>query len=321
MPEDLNHHAATQFGVVTVLQAQSCGYDAREIARLCRKGDWARPRNGIYLPRPAPDPKEDPRARHLVDVAAAMLALDSGDAVAAHVSAAVLWQFKWIVQPALDEVQLARPAGAGSKVRHYPGLRVLPTRLPPSHVTRAPNGMPVTTPARTLVDLARHGELCQVLVAGNDALRRPLTTRREIDKVLVDCVGWPGIRRATRLLAHLDRRCETPAESLASGRFIEMGLEKPDLQVEIFDANGRKLGRVDFYFRSRRLVIEVDGKQKYDDPKVIWEEKRREDRIREMDLEFLRLSYADLVGDQQELRERVDSAFARADLRTARRAS
>jgi predicted transcriptional regulator of viral defense system len=321
MAENLLRYAALQFGVVTADQAEICGYQAREIDRLCRKAEWSRPRNGIYLPGPAPGPNEDPRARYLVDIAASMLALNAEGVVASHITAAILWGFEWIVVPSFTEVQLARPAGPRSKVRHYPGLRVRPTVLPPSHVTKAPNGMPVTTPARTIVDLARTGEQCQVLVSGDDALKRQLTTRAEIAKVVSDCAGWPGIRHAARLLDHLDPRSESPAESLARGKFLGMGLEAPDLQVEIFDAKGNRLGRVDLYFRARRLVIEVDGQDKYKTPKAIWDEKRREDRIRELDVEFLRLSWGDLTGDQQALRERVDSALARADLRNRRRAS
>ncbi|HYN66284.1 MAG TPA: hypothetical protein VES93_05300 [Ornithinibacter sp.] len=53
-------------------------------------------------------------------------------------------------------------------------------------------------------------------------------------------------------------------------------------QVPIVDERGECLARVDFLVDGTTVILEFDGKVKYaaGDPKVLWGEKRREDRLR-----------------------------------------
>jgi hypothetical protein len=59
------------------------------------------------------------------------------------------------------------------------------------------------------------------------------------------------------------------------------------------------------------LLVEFDGRQKYAQAQDLWDEKRREDRIRSMGWEVVRLTRADL-RDPATVRRRIERALARA---------
>lgn len=76
------------------------------------------------------------------------------------------------------------------------------------------------------------------------------------------------------------------------------------------------MGRVDFLWRKRRTIGEADGRGKYaDDGRSLWNEKRREDRLRELGFEVVRWAAADLSAPGR-LGERVRAAFGRAERRS-----
>lgn len=309
MTDALHNLSARQGGVVTLQQARTCGYSLDEIDALCAKGRWTSIRRGVYLLGAAPLPEAEPIRRHVIDAAAALLAIDAGNALVADISAAALWGLDFIQKkPLFPEVRLARPKPCGTKL--YPGLRVCPATLPEHHVTHGPGGLRTCTPARVVVDLARHRPTREAVVFGDSALRKRLATRTELDLVLADCAGWPGARHAARVLAQLDERAESVAESLARLGLIAGGVTDFESQVEIRDAQGRKVARVDFLV-CRRVAVEPDGRVKYTDPDALWKEKLREDAIRELGYEVVRLTWAE-VERVDHVRRKVQAALDRS---------
>jgi very-short-patch-repair endonuclease len=67
-------------------------------------------------------------------------------------------------------------------------------------------------------------------------------------------------------------------------------------QVPIVDERGDFVARVDFLVNGTKVVVEFDGKVKYaaGDPKVLWLEKRREDRLRRLGYVVVRITWAQL---------------------------
>ena len=271
--------------------------------------------------------------------------------VAGHTTAALLWNLPVDAPPALERkarpkivVPTAAPPGGatepasstpfetGTKVpafvprvvelisanrcqRTYrAGVHVRPAALPPTHIA-AVGGIPVTGRARTAIDLAREGRWYDAVIVADAALRAGVPAA-ELQAVAAYCANWRGGRQAVRAADFADPRSESPAESIARAVFADHGLPPPDLQVELGDASGR-IARVDFLFRAQRTIVEVDGKVKYVAPHrspgdVMWEEKLREDRLREAGWEVVRVTWKQLMTNPAEVAARVRAAFARA---------
>jgi hypothetical protein len=109
------------------------------------------------------------------------------------------------------------------------------------------------------------------------------------------------VRAARRVVDEADARAESPGESLSRARMIELGVPRPVLQHEVRDGRGL-VGRVDFFWPERGVAGEFDGRLKYRAGGVgdrtaaeqrVWEEKRREDRLRSAGLRVVRWTWAD----------------------------
>ena len=93
------------------------------------------------------------------------------------------------------------------------------------------------------------------------------------------------------------------------------GLPEPEPQVTVRSRTGRS-ARVDFMFREQRTVVEFDGRLKYQSNRDLWEEKRREDWLRELGYEVVRLTWTDL-DDPARVRSLIVAAFQRSARRRA----
>lgn len=93
-----------------------------------------------------------------------------------------------------------------------------------------------------------------------------------------------------------DGRSESVGESRARLLLNALGF-RPTPQVEIRDPGGALVGRVDLLLERERIIIEFDGLMKYADANgrsALAAEKAREDRLRALGYEFVRLTWADL---------------------------
>ena len=251
--------------------------------------------------------------QHRQLVAATLPQLGPG-AVLSHGSAAVLHGLP-VWPHAVQRVHLTRSRNYGAKRRSL--VEVHAASLPPGSLAMV-TGMPVTSLARTVADLARTLPAEQAVAAGDRALAGGLD-EADLHRTLLAMQGWPNLRKARRAIDLLDRRSESPGESISRVRIAEDGLPAPELQREIFDGNGRLVGRVDFCWEEQRTIGEFDGKIKYgrllkpgqSSTDVLFDEKRREDAMRDLGWQVVRWLWEDLYRPGL-LRARVLRAFARS---------
>ncbi|MGQ0521105.1 MAG: DUF559 domain-containing protein [Actinomycetota bacterium] len=198
--------------------------------------------------------------------------LDAGaDAVVSHGSAAALWGLPGFrVRPThLSVARKGRDRRTALAVVHRPML------LPDHHLT-ARAGIPVTTLARTVVDLAETEHRARVDLALNAAVRLGMTW--DAVAAVVDEVGTRG-RSGTSLVRSLlaEHRGERPLGSGLEGRFLSIitgaGLPAPRRQVDL--GAGDWVGRVDFLYDDVGLVIEVDGAWHHEGVLGVRRDKRR----------------------------------------------
>jgi hypothetical protein len=194
--------------------------------------------------------------------------------VASHESAAVLLDLPVLRVPAVPQLTRAEGSRRTTGKAH---VRV--AALQQRDVTEA-KGLPVTAPARTVVDVARGTSFLAGLITADAALARGLPRRRLSDVVIAQW-NWPGIRLASAVVAAADGRAESPAESVVRGRCAQLGLPVPTPQVWYELPSGDQ-ARVDLDWSAHLVVGEVDGRVKYTDPAVLWAEKRRQDELQEL---------------------------------------
>jgi hypothetical protein len=221
-----------------------------------------RVRRGLYVAQPGDEAR----------VAAAVLRLD---AIASHETAAAIWRIPTL--GSAPPVQVTRQRRSQGTAR-YEDVVVHHARLGPNEVT-VHTGVPVTTPARTVVDLARRRAFRAGVVAADAALRMRRCTREELQAVAEACRGWPGVAQARRVAAFADPRAESPLESISRVAFHDYGLPEPILQATI---GGYE--RADFLWPRSRVIGEADGMGKYTTPEVLRREKEREE-------EFVRMGF------------------------------
>ncbi len=175
----------------------------------------------------------------------------------------------------------------------------------------------VTTPARTVVDMARSVDFEQAVVIGDSALRKGLTTADELRRHLGRAPHRPGSRKAAKVIEFLDGRSESVAESRCRVAFRRAGLPDPEPQAQVCTDDGACVGRVDFLFAELGVIVEFDGKVKYQSElrgrrtaeQVVIAEKIREDQLRALGWLVVRLTWADLE-DPVELVRRIRAAAA-----------
>jgi hypothetical protein len=178
------------------------------------------------------------------------------------------------------------------------------------------DGAPVTSLARTLVDIAGSSTLEFALPMIDQALH----DRRLLPEILLDELATTapkGHDKAGIAVGMGSALSGSPAESVCRVRFRELGVPEP-VQQHVFARAGSATAVVDFWFPDRGVVVEVDGRAKYEDPALLdgrstadahWREKRREDFIRSFPevRAVVRLSWADLMHP-----DRVRTALRRA---------
>jgi hypothetical protein len=286
------------------------GFSPTELAALRRAGTLHRVRRGAYAN--PPELPADPVDRHRL-LLEATLQQTSADAVVSHMSAAVLHGLPtWSNE--LVRIHLTRARDGGGKVRRYTHLHT--SALPREDVVEV-GGHPVTSLARTVVDLSRTLSMARSVPIGDAALRLGLT-QDDLFAVAARCIGWSGITRARRAIDFLDARSESVGESSSRVVLHEIGVSTPQPQLDVFDALGRLVGRADFGWEEYRTLGEFDGRVKYGRllkpgqtiADVVFAEKRREDALRNLGWEVVRWLWEDLK-DPRSLLERLERAFAR----------
>jgi predicted transcriptional regulator of viral defense system len=292
-------------GIVTTSELTAAGFSGARIRTLNRSGDLYQVGRGVYA--------DGARAREtlafadglqLLRLAAAVAVTGTGAAVS-HESAAYLYSIDLLSKH--DAATLTCPRHRGSNARA--GIQLHVADVPAEHVTRRAR-MPVTTPARTVVDLARTLSFPAGVVTTDSALHRNLVTKAELTAVLATCQRWRGARQAAKVIDFADSRAESPLESIARVAFKDCGLPPPDLQVWL-GGTAEPIGRVDFYWREYWTIAEVDGAAKYADPKRARAQLRRDSLLRDDGFEVVHFTWQQITQTPEQVAASIRNAFRR----------
>jgi very-short-patch-repair endonuclease/predicted transcriptional regulator of viral defense system len=233
--------AARQHGMVTRVQLLAAGLSAADIDYRVRIGRLVRIHNGVYAVGHLPP---SPHARAM----AAVLACGPG-AVLSHRSAGALWSLGPWWSGQVDVTVRAKRSRQGIRVHRS------------STLTRADTtrhyGIPVTSPARTLLDLADVLDDKALARAVNEARLAHRTTQAELAALLTRSPG----RATTRLTPFLEQP-GGPTRSTFEDAFLKFvkrhGLPTPEVNQVVAGHE------VDSLWRDQRLVVELDSRTHHD---------------------------------------------------------
>lgn len=290
------HDAGVDSHIIRRSEALQRGAADHQLQRQCRTGAWRRIRPGRYASADAFDAL-DTHERHRLRAVETLRAA-SADAVLSHQSAAVVHGLDlWNTPLSVTHLTRNRPTG-GRRTRHR---HVHSAVLRPEEIADV-DGLPVTTVARTVADLARTLPFEQAVVAGDHALHAAGLTSEDVAAAANALPPHAGRQRVHRILAQLDGRSESVGESRSRVLMLREQLPVPECQPNLYSADGDRLGRVDFLFEECAVVGEFDGRGKYGrlvpdgqvPADVVWAEKVREDAIRDAGWQVARWTWDEL---------------------------
>jgi len=304
----------------TAAQARAAGCSKAEVRRALRNRTWVALRRGVYVETERlAVVAGNAEARHALEVAGLLLAMGF-DAVAGGTTAARILGVDLLGSVPADPVLLTDAAVKGTHRNGY----VLRSAALPSHHRTVRHGVPITTAARTVVDLARTQSFVEGVIAADSALHKGLVSLAQLGGLLEDCSTWSGIARARRVVDFADPRAESVLESVSRVAVHEQNLPAPRTQVTLGDVSGPRC-RVDFLWDDVRVVGEADGLGKYEldggrsTRDILRAEKRREEWLADAGYEVVRWGWED-ANDPPRLAQRIRAAFARgADRQRGRR--
>lgn len=288
----------TDTGVVLRREMVAFGATDQEIGASVRHGVLCRIRQGAYT---TPDHwfSTTEVERHRLRCIAVSRQL--GDRVALTHTSSLIMQGIAVWGVDLGPVHVTRLDGGFGRseagVVHHEG------RIGENDLVLTTRGAPVSTPARAVIEHASISSTESGLVSADDALHKRVTDLDELGRRFLSMGRWPGTQRVHLVVRLADERIESPGESRSRYLFWRHGLPAPTLQFEVYDAHGNLIGITDFAWPDHGLLGEFDGRVKYgrllkpgqEPSDVVFAEKRREDRLRELTgWSMIRLAWGDL---------------------------
>lgn len=289
--------ARSQRGLITTRQLRAAGLSPSAIRRLVGCGWLVRVHRGVYLLGAV---AMDFPTRAL----AAVLACGDG-AVASHAAAAFIWRLI-PEEPALVDVTVD-----WRQTRDRPGIRTHEAPIA-RRERRVRQGVPLTSPSLTLLDLAAAGPAAVVERALNEARVHRLTSQSELAETIARHPGHHGL--ATLLPIFRAQTNEDfsrkEAEQLLWRLIRTAGLPEPRRNVRLL---GHEL---DFLWPELRLNVELDGYRWHSSWDRLNRDRERDAVLTAHGYRVLRFSY-DQLRRPEALIARLAATIAIASTATA----
>jgi hypothetical protein len=284
---DVAELASVQHGLVSRAQAVELGLSGRQIRYRVESGLWGRVHAGVFRVRGAPQVREQA-------LLAACLAIGPETAVS-HRAAAVTFGLLNYRKAPIEVTTTRRrsPEVEGVTVHRLADLQA-------RWVTNV-DFVPVTTVARTLVDLGSVTHPRTVEAALDRALGRRITAARDVRDALV-AVARKGRHGVGVLRPMIDVRLQGDApagvsEARMSTLLRDAGLAHAVAEHTVVDEHGGFIAVVDFAFPDRRLAVEVDGYEFHSSPKAVAHRNVRDRQLLDAEWRPLHFTWTEVDRD------------------------
>ena len=131
----------------------------------------------------------------------------------------------------------------------------------------------ITSPLRTAWDVAALEPLGTAVAVLDAMVRGGHVTLDALRRMVGEGVGRWRVTKVRRAVGLVDPRAESGPESRVRVAMVLGGLD-PVVQMEVEDADGRFVARVDFAFPGQKLVVEYEGEHHFDPDRIRADEVR-----------------------------------------------
>jgi hypothetical protein len=278
--------AATQHSAFTAAQALSCGLSRSALDARVMRGLVVREHPSVFAIGGVPRTWRR-------DVMAAVLSV--GDpAAASHRTAAELWG---MTSRRGDSIEVV--TGRWERVHRPPFAVHESGDLVASDIVLV-DGIPVTSAARTVVDLGANTPKWLVATCLDTALRKRLLTVGQVYR-FIGRVARRGRRGVGVIRPLIEEReewdgvTESELEDLFRRALSGAGLRMPEPQYELRDEDGSFVCRADFAYPDRRVLIELDSEGFHMDRKTFRADRIKQNRALALGWETYRFTWHDLT--------------------------
>jgi very-short-patch-repair endonuclease len=303
-----------QQGMATRRQLLAAGLSSRALREAVDAARLVRVRRGLYAaaaleacgPHLLSGGRIDPA--YVRQVRAALLPLGAGPVVSRR-TAAVLWGFDMMEEP--DAIELDVPVtcrgkaieGADVQRRDVPAVDMI--------VSKGDETLRVASAVATVVCCALTRPTMEAVAVADSALRTGRVSVADLREAQRGRRGMPGLTALSRTVRLADPRCGSVLESMLRVLLCQHGLAPPSTQHVIQRGDGSFVGRVDFAWPDRRLVVEADGRRWHDPADARDADRRRANDLELLGWGLLRFTWADVVHRPEYVVETVRAALAR----------
>jgi very-short-patch-repair endonuclease len=296
--------AEAQHNVISLTQLKALGISGAGVRKRAANGRLYRIHRGVY----AVGHGRLTREGHWM---AAVLAYGPS-AMLSHRSAAALWGLRPDNRAKTDVSVPSRSA------RSRPGIDVHMTMtLTAADMTRR-DGIPCTTLARTLLDLAEVVDRRSIERAIEQAEVLRLFDLRAVEDVLDRSNGRRGAAVLRAVLANLAEPALTRSD--VEERFLALcratALPRPEVNAELVVDEGPAIV-VDFLWRSQRLAIETDAYGTHGNRQAFERDRRRDQRLRLAGYDPVRFTRRQILSERNRVAATVYALLQRAPVTAA----
>ncbi len=223
--------------------------------------------------------------------------LDAGpDSLVSHLAAAAEWRFRL---PAPAVVDITNPRRLSSR----DGIRLHHRAIHPAEIRRL-DGLPITSPAQTIFDLATMLGDPGLAKATNEAFVLRLVSFTALRATLGRNSQRKGASTFRRLLDTIDpadRRVRSPLE-IRLNAFLRLR-EFPQWEQNVRLRVGSETIEPDVLWRAQRVIVEADGRDPHLAPLNFAADRRRDRRVRVEGWEPVRVTSVDFDRRPDELED------------------
>ena len=232
---------------------------------------------------------------------AAVLACAEG-AVLSHRSAAAAWGLRPTALHSIVDVTVPTRVGRSRK-----GITLHRSRVLPASEVTTHRGIPITTPARTLLDTAPHLSRRQLERALDEAEHLQLLDPGSLTSVVQRNTGHHGTGRLAKTIAGHEAG-STLTRSELEERFLDLcaasAIERPRVNTRV----GRF--EVDFLWPEQRLVVEVDGHASHGTRAAFERDRARDADLTAAGYRVVRFTYVHVIREPRRVAALVKRLLA-----------